>query len=63
MAFIVAVPLDAAPVTVKLGSVKPSAVSVAVNVPVMSLSSTTVPVLSPPNDASSLSAVTVISIF
>ena len=30
MAFIVAVPLDAAPVTVKLGSVKPSAVSVAV---------------------------------
>ena len=53
-----AVPLDAAPVTVKLGSVKPSAVSVAVNVPVMSLSSSTVPVLSPPNDASSLSGFT-----
>ena len=62
MAFIVAVPLDAAPVTVKLGFVKPSAVSVAVNVPVMSPSSTTVPVKSPPNVAASFSAVIVTSI-
>ena len=44
--------------TVKFGVVKPSAVSVAVNVPVIALSSSSAPVVSPPNVAASFTAVT-----
>ena len=47
-------------VTVKFGVVKPSAVSVAVNVPAIAPpSSSPVPVVSPPNVAASFSALTV----
>ena len=46
--------------TVKFGFVKPSAASLAVNVvPSIVVSSSPVPVVSPPNDAGSLTAFTV----
>ena len=44
--------------TVKFGLVRPSAVSVADNVPVLASSSSSAPVVSPPNVAASFTAVT-----
>ena len=60
MEFIVAVPLDAAPVTVKFALDKPSALSLAVNVPVIAPpSSSPLPAVLPPNVASSFTLLTV----
>ena len=62
VALINAVPLDAAPVSVKLGVVKPSTSSVAVNLPVIVVSSSPDPVV-PPNVAASFNGFTVTLIF
>ena len=59
MCFYGAVPLDSSHVTVKLGVAKPSAVSVAVNVPVIDVSSSPVFVISPAIVAASFTALTV----
>ena len=61
-AFIVALPLVPSALTVKFGFVKPSALSFAVNVPVIVVSSSTDPEVSPPNVAASFTAFTVMLI-
>ena len=60
MEFIVAVPLDAAPLTVKFALDKPSALSLAVNVPAIAPpSSSPLPFKFPANVAASFTALTV----